>query len=522
MSTRYINSLISRQNSYQYKWSVKNYKDMLRDNWDYIINDELNHQFEQKTYAKLRNLRTKELNIFKRVVSELSMLYKSPAKRTALVGEVEDKTYLEIKEQFNFDTMMAEANRLTNATNATLVRCVWRDGAIDYDLINFDNAEIICDPKDWKKVIGVKYYVGLDLPYQGQKVQGQNSPVTFNDTPYGAFNATSEAALAASRGYIYTTNNEFFEEEDRGKIIEFKPGKDGEDYVISREDSPYQKDGEIVLPFVLILKSYPVDYLIDYSSGCDLFDLTLNTAVNMVHLNNLIKYQSYIQVFVFTDKPKAFPEDAALGPDKIMLVPKGPDATGDVRNVDLQSDIKNFYQTLVDRVKTGVAQYGMDVESFSGNSGQESGFHLEVRRQGLVEQREKQLPIYREAEHKIFEVTRIVNNVHNKKKISDDAVFEVDFAETDVPIDKREEADIWMTKIKSNVNTPIDWMMSENPDLDEEGAIKRYQENKAFNQQNRINVEPVTSGNITGPGSVSRGFGQPTAGPIRPDAETDT
>jgi hypothetical protein len=46
---------------------------------------------------------------------------------------------------------------------------VWRDGKIDYDIITFDNAEIITDPNDWKKIIGIKYYIGLRMPYYDDK-----------------------------------------------------------------------------------------------------------------------------------------------------------------------------------------------------------------------------------------------------------------------------------------------------------------------------------------------------------------
>ena len=56
--------------------------------------------------------------------------------------------------------------------------------------------------------------------------------------------------------------------------------------MIDVKPNPYTDiDGNPVLPFILFSKTYPIDTLLDFTTGADLVDITIVTAINLVHLN---------------------------------------------------------------------------------------------------------------------------------------------------------------------------------------------------------------------------------------------
>jgi hypothetical protein len=488
-----INETIKKLAANTIKWVVKNQKDIYRDDWDYVIQRELDTQFIKDTFKDLCLLTTKELNLLKRVVNEISNVYMEPAERIAVVGADKegkpknDAVYEELLEKAQIHTVAKAWNRYTNLTNNLLVRPVWRDARIDYDIHTFDNAEILTDDEDWKKIIAVKYYMGLQLPFYDAFVDSDAGAVaTFSDPkkklPQGAL-------MGQFDEYTYS---HLWTLEDKDKttgqymksfVYKFRKntGSNTEE-LVEVENNPYiDKDGHFVLPFVLFSKVYPVDKLLDFTTGNDLLDLTINTAINMVHYNALVKYSAWKQKYIVTENPQDIPENIGLAVQRIAVLPTRKDAATTVGIWDQESDLKDFWETLLDRLRTGLAQYGMDAESFQRSGSGESGFKLKVKKEGLQERRRDQIEMYREYERQLFDVTRIVNNWHNNKNISDTAEFKIDFGDIDYPSDATEEANLWTTKIMNNVATPVDWIKNDNPDLDDKEAMKEFQENKKIN-----------------------------------------
>jgi hypothetical protein len=179
-NTQQINQQVRTASKLYLKRHVQALIDIYKDNWSHLIRHELVHQVGPETFKKYYFLITQELNVLKRVINELSILYKDPAERKALLKgkEVdtddegnesliettkEDENYNLSQENTNKDFIMQECNRYTNNTNNTLVKVTYRDNKLDYDLIGFNNAEVFTDVEDWKKIIAVKHYFGLDV-----------------------------------------------------------------------------------------------------------------------------------------------------------------------------------------------------------------------------------------------------------------------------------------------------------------------------------------------------------------------
>jgi hypothetical protein len=498
-----INKFIKKTNFNTIKIKQKNIKDIYYDNWDYIIQRELEKQFIIDTWEELYTLTTKELNLVKRVINEVALIYKNPAERKALLTEQTDNQEEQIDERYNqiieesmLDVVMKSVNRFTELLNNLLVRPVWRNGKIQYDMYLFDNVEIITDPEDWKQIIAVKYYMGLQLPfYDNQhsglvddtpganaKLMSYNVPDDFNDREYDTF----------KYAYLWTLENK---DELTGRYRESyiykieQVNEQGQEQITEKKENPYKdKDGYPILPFVLFKKEYPVDRLLNFTVGDDLKDLTINTAINLVHYNALVKYTAWKQKYIVTDDIDSIPAQLNMAPQGVAVLPKRQDGSVELGTWDQESDLVKYWNALIERVKTGLAQYGLDADSFQRSGNGESGIKLKIKKEGIIERRQDQIPLYREYEHQLFEMTRIVNNYHSTDEISDKAEFQIDFGEIKVENDSMEEANVWQTEITNNVSTPVDWIMQNNPDLDDEQAREIFEKNKAINGGNLGNI----------------------------------
>jgi hypothetical protein len=499
LSSDEIIKLIEDQTDTTIKIGVRELIDIYKDNWQDIIESELRCQFSTDTLATLMPLTTQELNLLKRVVNETSLVYKTPAERVAVIDNgtekpTVDKNYEKAIADSNLDLTMRTSNKYTNLLNHTLIKVVYRDKKLDYDILTFDNCEIITHPDDWKMIVGIKYYIGLQLPMSYGA--DSNNTADKKAQPYGGSSSDfMDKEYTKSKLYILAD----FEYEDEGEMIIVKQGKiytyvksgKGE-LQVDEENIPYRDiHGNVILPFVLTSKEVPVSELLDFTTGNDLRDLNINIAVLMVHQNALQKYQSYLQVWMKVRELKDLPKKQSVGPAKIIGIPVGEEDVGDIGVLDLQSKIKEHQEVIEKRITMALTNYGISPQNFTLSGSPQSGFSMKMSNIAKLEYREDQLPIYRAIEHKLFDVVRAVWNWHrDTEKISDEANLRVDFAEVTFPMSPEEKEQEFTFLKRNNVKTDIDLIMSLNPDVTEDEALVIYTKNKVFNNANVIGIEP--------------------------------
>jgi len=261
-----INALIKEQAKNTIKWSQKELKDIYRDNWDYIIEQELSNQFTIDTWKDLHTIISGEFNILKRIINEIAIIYKEVPERTAVLSEGEnpkiDERYEEILKESDINIIMPIVNKMTELLNQCLVRPVWRNGKIEYDLHLFDNTEILTDDKDWKKIKAVKFYIGQRLPfYSGrfsEDTDGNTSQFFDITRPQ---ETTEDINTHWEKAYLWTLEdyNEEAKRYTNSYIYTIKPLGKGKEEVVKKENNDYRgKDGYPILPFVLFQKNYPV------------------------------------------------------------------------------------------------------------------------------------------------------------------------------------------------------------------------------------------------------------------------
>lgn len=497
------------------KLAIQNLIDIYKDDWETIIREEINRQFTTKSQAKLRFLITREMNVVKRVTNETALVYKNNAVRKALIedgkdeaGEdkfKEDDNYESIMSNTSINSQMKQVNRFTKLTNQTMLRVVWRNKKMDYDLLTFDNVEIFTDPEDWTKIIAVKYFIDLDL--QSNRADFTDDEIgttdTFltgrSDTSFGV-PITDLEGPTFSTMFLWTLEDKdkTSKEYTKSFVRTFRKVKDDMQEV-EKDDNPYfDEDGFPVLPFVFFPNRLPHDSLTDFTTGNDIFDGNMNVALNYIHLNELIKYQSYKQIWVKASDTTSFPKTWDLDPQSVLTLTDEGNNT-EVGTLDLQSDITKIFDVIVKRIIMILGSRGIPPSAVrvDAGSGPESGIKIRLDKQTLFEIREDDIEIYREKEKALFKITRIVNNVHNTEKISDKAVLNIDFAEINFPTTRQEEAAADTLEINNNTLTGWQVLQRKNPDLTDDQAKEKFQLNKDFNSNSLGGLTDINQPNNT-------------------------
>jgi len=513
LSGEALKDILKQQSNNTVKIAIEELIDIYQDNWDHLIECELYDQFSYKEFERLKFLKTKELNLLKRVINETSLIYKHEPKREAIIesGKIDQTTQKEIVQvdenyekaikDTDINIISQEINKYTNLTNHVLERIVYRDGKLDFDIITFDNCEVWSHPEDWKRIIAIKYYIGLNVP-KSYSTTGSDSVSTAEIDPKYRTPQKHDIPLAKyKKAYLWTLEDIdmpivdekgiMTEKAIKGYVYELRQIGE-EEQIVHKEENPYRDpDGKVILPFILYSKNYAVRQLLDFTTGNDLRDLNMNVAVNMVHINALFKYQSYKQMVLRVGDPTAVPKNFQLGPAEIAIIG---DENGDMSVLDIQTNINILWETLQKRIVTVLSQYGISPENFTLSGTPQSGFSIKMNNIAKLEYREAQIPLYRKYEQKRFDVIRAVWNEHHpvdSEKISDRARFKIDFAEIQFPLSPDEKSKQFMFLKQNNAKTDIDLIMEINPDLTEEEAKIVYEKNKAFNEANRVMLQPA-------------------------------
>jgi hypothetical protein len=531
-STKLINQRIRIGHKLTIKRYVRNIINIYKDNWYHIILQELRRQVSKETFDEFKFLISQEINVLKRVVNDLSTIYHKPAKRRAVTegkefkeeeGEAkeietkqDDENYEKSQENTNKDEALKAVNQYTNLTNNVMLKVTYRNEKLDYDLYAFDNVEIYVDPEDWKEIIAVKYYHGLNIDELGYDVDmgysalGYSSywPVMNYDDSQDGIAATGiqdyHSAVVwtkkdiSKNGIIEDgTENETLE---GGKIYIVKPYGNEREEITEEKDNPYLDDnGEFILPFVLFNRIYPVYTLLDFTSGNDLKDLTINIAILLIWLNSVEKYQSFKQIVINTDDPDSIPKNITFGPNDVIINPTK-EGGGSVDVLDLQSDIINKFNVIKERIMNVLSGYGISPENFTMSASPQSGFALKISNIGKLEVRESQLPMYRQKEKELYDIEKVIWNYHRPtEKIDEDAKLETDFAEVEFPKSPDEKIKKDEFDLRHNLITEVKILQRENPDLTEDMALETYMENKVFNEANQ--PQPIQMNPIQQPGA---------------------
>ncbi len=134
---------------------AQNKLDLYHDDYEEIIRQKIKELFHKDNYERLYYHVNQSQNILKRVINEISTVYKTQPVRE--FGK--DERYQEILNYSRLDMKLKKVNRYTNLLNETILKIGVRGGRIVYDVITPNIATIIQNEQDPTQADAIIYMV---------------------------------------------------------------------------------------------------------------------------------------------------------------------------------------------------------------------------------------------------------------------------------------------------------------------------------------------------------------------------
>jgi hypothetical protein len=402
------------------------------DDYEDIIRETLAQLFCKENYNNLYYHVNQSQNVFKRVVNQISMVYKVDAQRGL---DIESDRYEAIKEETDINTRMRKVNRLTNAVNDIIVMVAVRDGKICYDLITPNICTVIQNPDDPSKMDALIY-----------RLTSVNTPTSAN-LQYAHWDINGNHAIL---------DNNFRE---ILRVYSADGSEGGFPY-------PYRdKNGAFIIPAIVCHRQHPEDSFWDQDTGRDLYNAAIGVGWKLTLKDYYFKTASFKQIYVIADDLNV-PNKQIKDPMTLFHLRGEGSAVG---TLDIQVEIDKLVASIVTDINMIINNYGISADMWSLSISEISGRALKIRNQALLEQRQEQIPTYRNVETELFEKTRIVNNAHASyyrwQKIPENAIFTVDFGEIEFPEDPVYEIDLEAKRLKSGIIGLGQFYQRFNPDI---------------------------------------------------------
>lgn len=409
---------------------------LYQDDYESIIRATMSKLFCKENYDRLFFHVNGSQNILKRVVNEISMVYKTDAKRTL---DVDSDRYETIKSEIEIDGRMRRVNRLTNLLNDTIIKIAVRDGAIAYDILTPDICTVI---------------------------QNQDDP-------------TKISAVSWMRSWLDTVSNRLIYEyeyiDDLGWWAVLDSNFRAKQIIYDPDTYPYRDaTGRPVMPLVCVHRQQPETRFWDPDSGRDLYNAAVMLGVKMTMFDYLFKATSFKQIYIVGGH---VPDKQVMDAVTVLHAQGDPNTTVDIGTLDLQTNVANIVQALTFQLNSVINNYGISADMWTLSISEMSGRALKIKNRALLEQRAEQVPTYRKAEQELFEKTRLINNTHagffGWEKIPENAKLKVDFAEVEFPEDPNYEIALEATRLNSGLVSLGRFYQEFNPDITDEAEAEK-------------------------------------------------
>lgn len=413
------------------------------DDWDSILETILAGQFHPDNYKKIRLLRNTTQNILRKVVDDVSVVYKVVPTRDYGENPILDDIY----GYLDIDEFMKQVNQYAFLCKDLLLRVGW-------------DAEL------------AKITLDINTPANTSVIQRDNYPQQAAAVYYEIEYIDDQ--FKVEKKYIFWSDYEHFvfTEKEIGKgmtfVAEDPTGSEGKNPDM---ENPYQK-----LPLVVLhMKPLPGMFW-NTSSGSDLIQATTTTGFKRTMIDYLFKHSNFKQPVITADDADKIPKDLLMDP----LTAWGLTGNATASLLDFSAAFDELDRKIQSDINATLATYGLSVDMFTISPNEASGKALQVKNRGLQEIREAQLPVFRRVEQELFEMIRVVYNTYNAGKIPETLEFKIDFAELEAYQDPMEERKQAQWDVENGIISPGQFYMAFNPDVTkEEKAEKIMSENLA-------------------------------------------
>lgn len=384
-------------------------------------------------FAKPENMTPCFVNLVRKIINQLAMVYVQDARRTVDGGTQRDQDiFQEIIRACSLGVKMKLANRYAKLLGVVMVRPVWRNNALDLDVICPDVLDVTCGetPEDILSVMVTHY------PDSGRK----------DEVTYGHW--TPEA---------------FKRLDYRGNVIH-------------EESNPYG-----VIPFCAVWNRIPTDTFWT-PGGEDLVVIQEAFNEKLTDLLYILRMQGFGVGYVKGMKG----ELSSVDPGTFFNLPDG----GELGFAKTNAPVNDALVALEFLLKQAAVSNGLPASSLTTDPTDESGVARIAGNRELEEMRRDDVDLFRGYERRLFRLVRKVWNHHTPaRQLSEKAELVVDFYDPKPSVDPDKQASVWDSLLAMGVISPVDIIMERNPDLSREEAKARLveiQEEQREFQENTI------------------------------------
>ena len=374
--------------------------------------------------ATLLKIPIGNVNIAKRVIDRVSLVYMVPPKRRYTEGSLLD-TDLDIL--FNKDLKLQRLERMTNLLDAVLLKACWRNDRIEYDVIY-----------DYEPIFGEDPLNPVAFMY----------PIAKKST---VLDATEElwAYWDEENHYIFNNNGK--------KVV-----MEGNEDMIN----PYG-----MMPFVQCFREgKPETEYLDTNASNDLIQTNLAINVAETNKNANIMFQSF--GYLYVNGAGIDKDTMEIGQDQINYL--GVDGT--INIVSPPNAIPALDESIKSSYKMLAQNYHLST-SFVEGTAAESGVALRLRNLELQDDRKSDVMRWRQAEYELFEIEKKIIEYHLNKDVPE--LEDVDYDEATEVLSNQEQRDKWEWELSKGLIDEADIMMQINPDFTREEAEEYLSERKS-------------------------------------------
>ena len=401
-------------------WKQERYSAM-----DYYSGNTLDYTSKYFSTSTLKKVVAGNINICKRVIDRISLVYMTPPIRTY--------TKEDIPELFkDKDLKLQRLERVTNLLDAVLVKPCWRvkedgSGCIEYDIIS-----------DYEPIFG-------DDPLKPEAIV---YPITSKAT---VLDNTPEL-------WVYWDRDNTFTFDNNGKMY-------------AEDDNPEMINPYGVLPFVECFREGKPEFsYLDTNASKDLIATNLSINVAETNKNANVMFQSF--GYLFVNGAGIDKDTMQIGQDKINYL--GVD--GSISIVSPPNAIPALDESIQSSYKMLAQNYHLPISFVEGSSAA-SGVALKLRNIELTDDRKSDVTRWRDIEYKLFDLERLMIAVELGQDAGD--LEDVDFSESVEVLNDQEQRDKWDWELDKGIIDLADILMAKNPDLNREEAEEILAEKKA-------------------------------------------
>lgn len=370
--------------------------------------------------TKVDSLRPCFVNIVKKIINQLAMVYIQDATRTLSSASKSDiEIFQRIERTASLGARWKQANRLAKLCGVVMLRPVFRDGMLEIDILTPDILDITTD----------------DTPEHIASVMITHYPDSARD---------SELTYS-----LWTP--------DYVRTLDYRG------WCIQEAENPYQ-----MIPFCPVWNQLPTDVF--WTQGAE--DLiVLQEAFNekLTDLLYILRMQGFGVGYVKGMRG----ELSHVDPGTIFNLP----VDGELGFAKTQAPVTDTLAVLDFILKQAAVSNGLPASSLTTDPTDESGIARIAGNRELEEVRRDDIELFRKYERNLFNIIRIVWNTHNPcQKISEKAELFIDFYDPAPRIDPEKQAALWDSLLSMGIISPVDIMLERNPDLSRDEAKARLLE----------------------------------------------